>query len=221
MTTDLIDVLERRSVAFSLASRLVSAPDAENLGSARRYLAPLANGAPEELRLAELLPTLGDSALAEFTEVLDANRLLNEADHVRPYGMIREHALADLSGFYTAFGVAPIDAGSGNSMVDHLMVELEFYGSLLVRLATVHRKKEAREIALITDACTQFIADHLSRFLPYLAKSSMIQSCTVYRPIIEAVAGLVRIEAERLGATDAPIDAMTDAMKLEKRYMAQ
>lgn len=77
-------------------------------------------------------------------------------------GNHRAHALADISGFYRAFGLHPNPTRPERP--DHLALELEFHGFLLAKAAAAGRDRERQEICL--DALTKFFARHLLVWLP-------------------------------------------------------
>lgn len=119
----------------------------------------------------------------------------------------REHALADLGGFYRAFGfgLAPDAAELG----DALGAELEFYGLLLVKeaYAAVHGDAEGGDIT--SRAAAAFLDSHLGRWPNAMAQRlRAVDSGTVYLPVAEAACELVAGECERRGVVPAPAPAL-------------
>ena len=55
-------------------------------------------------------------------------------ERVRSHGMGKGNTLADIGGFYQAFGLT-LDRGI-HELPDHIAVELEFYGLLLLKQST-------------------------------------------------------------------------------------
>lgn len=72
--------------------------------------------------------------------------------------------LADLTGFYKAFGVA-----SGDMILDHLAVECEFMALLLLREAYAESSGNKEMHEIVKDAQKKFIRDHLGRALYYFS----------------------------------------------------
>jgi len=72
--------------------------------------------------------------------------------------------LADIAGFYRAFGFAPA-AGTGEK-ADHLGAELEFVALLLVMRAQAAAAGEAEAAAVTHEALCAYWADHLGEWLP-------------------------------------------------------
>ena len=77
--------------------------------------------------------------------------------------------LADIAGFYSAFGMEL--TGQGNERPDHVTVECEFMSILAAKEAYAMRHEddaEAREI--LKDAQRSFLEEHLARWLPSLLR---------------------------------------------------
>ncbi|MEY6433734.1 molecular chaperone TorD family protein [Thioalkalicoccus limnaeus] len=118
--------------------------------------------------------------------------------HAAAYGSARNLAgpaadLADISGFYQAFGMdLRIDMPE---RPDLLIVQLEFYASLLIReaYARVQGWQDALEIA--TDAARAFLQDHLGRWRGVLGEG--LTRCEARAPLPELAAWLdLLLEAE-------------------------
>jgi TorA maturation chaperone TorD len=103
--------------------------------------------------------------------------------------------LADIAGFYRAFGVDV--CGEQPERVDHVALELEFVGLLIHRTVTAP-DDEAYDVTL--HARRSFLNDHISRFAPMffagLAGGDDFHACAA------RLAGrLLAWEAERVGAS--------------------
>jgi nitrate reductase assembly molybdenum cofactor insertion protein NarJ len=72
--------------------------------------------------------------------------------------------LADLLGFYTAFGFRP-SAGTGEK-ADHLLCELEFAAMLLVALSRAAAAGDAEREAIVRRGLAAFTEDHVDEWLP-------------------------------------------------------
>lgn len=85
---------------------------------------------------------------------------VNEAAYIR---RDKGALLADISGFYRAFG---LDLASGTGeRVDHLRCELEFVAMLLFLMAQARDRGEAEHERVTVDAMRRFAADHLGEWL--------------------------------------------------------
>ncbi len=75
----------------------------------------------------------------------------------------REHELADLNGFYTAFGFTL--AADDPDLPDHLAVELEFLSLLLVKEAWALAQREGEAATITGDALRAFLEAHPGRWV--------------------------------------------------------
>lgn len=74
--------------------------------------------------------------------------------------------LADIRGFYEAFGVRP---RRGGERPDHVACQLEFLSLLALKEAIAIARGEGDHQAVSAEAERRFLADHLGRWLPALA----------------------------------------------------
>lgn len=134
----------------------------------------VAAGAPEPAGLAASLRSAAAAARLDGVEAWAAEhqRLfacnvacpINEAGYVR---RDKGHILADVAGFYRAFGVALRD--DTGERLDHLVAELEFMAALLVMLARAEAEGLEVHAATTRAALRAFGADHLGEWLPGFA----------------------------------------------------
>ncbi len=75
--------------------------------------------------------------------------------------------LADLAGFYRAFGLEI--AVDENGRPDHITAECEFMSALCSKEALAHAEENETNIEICLDAERTFLRDHLARWLPALA----------------------------------------------------
>lgn len=215
MTDVTVDTLERRALAFCLAARLTAWPDDETWRSARALAEGLADGDPDELRLATLVDGLADEAReGEYVALFERGPQrvpIHETEYGRMRGMSKGNELADLAGFYTAFGMDRADSSAARQMHDHLAVELEFYGTLLARQAALAERGEAEGVAVVADARRKFLADHLGRLAPAVAEQPAVAASPSWGPVFDAARRLVLDECARAQVTPAPLDFVAGA----------
>ncbi len=109
----------------------------------------------------------------------------------------RPAELADINGFYSAFGLAPSSAEP--DLPDHLCSELEFYSLLLMKLAYASERGWRQRRRVAARAAKKFLEDHLGRWIGALA--AQLRSCgaaSPYRELAECLEGLVAAEVKRL-----------------------
>ncbi|MEX2547629.1 MAG: molecular chaperone TorD family protein [Chloroflexota bacterium] len=153
---------------------------------------PDAPGAHERLDLSGLRGSLGrldvpvdDSAWRTLRG--NAHRLARAAEHRAIFGHVVAHGcppyeteygrthvfgqsqvLADIRGFYEAFGVRP---RRGGERPDHVACELEFLALLSLKEAIALAQNDEERQAVCRAAAAHFIEDHVGRWLPALAGS--------------------------------------------------
>lgn len=76
--------------------------------------------------------------------------------------------LADLAGFYRAFGLEI--AGDKNDRPDHIAAECEFMSALCAKEAYAHAQGDKENANICLDAERTFLRDHLARWLPAFAR---------------------------------------------------
>ncbi len=140
---------------------------------------------------------------------------LYETEYGRMRGLSKGNDLADIVGFYTAFGFA-LGEGQGCEMPDHLAVELEFYGILLHKseLLTASGDTEGQEI--VADARRKFLTDHLGGFVRAISQRPGVPEDPVYGPLLAWCADLVARECAWMQVSPAPLDffAQDDAAEV-------
>lgn len=135
-------------------------------------------------------------------------------DGRRPAG--RPVELADINGFYLAFGVEPAEANP--DMPDHISVELEFLSLMLVKEAYALICGRQAEYRLTRKAARAFVEDHLGRWLPSLCRRLEEEAAApCYRELGALLAAVLAAECRRLGAKPMPTQgpAAIDEMQAE------
>lgn len=204
--------LEARGLSFALGSVLSSYPEddftAQVLaltGSAGVHeldeiLHPVISGGVDELR-------------SEYIELFDRQQghiPLYETEYGPGRSLAKGHELADLAGFYRAFGVDLGGLNASGSVIggvnpsglaelpDHVAVELEFYGYLLLKQAYLRSVGDVEGGEIVADARRKFLTDHLGRFLPTIVEQLGGGHSRTYQEIFRWCCELVRAECQRM-----------------------
>lgn len=206
--TETVDFLERRALAFCLAGRLTAWPDAALARDAGALAEGLRDGDALERRLAELARAADqqgmESAYIELFENGPRRSPIHETEYGRMRGLSKGNDLADVEGFYLAFGLTRLECSE--AMADHLGVELEFYGTLLAKLAAAHERTDAEGVHVMEDARSKFLEQHLGRFASAVAVQPAVSAHPHYGPLLAVAAGLVETECARLELKPQPLD---------------
>jgi putative dimethyl sulfoxide reductase chaperone len=134
----------------------------------------LLNNAIEEI---DLSPPLIDntgwdlaSLQAEHRRVFGlTGSLCYETEYGLPHEFRQSQELADISGFYQAFGFRL--GGKVRERLDHLIVELEFMYLLCLKEALAHSEQNSNRAEISSAAQRGFITDHLGCWIPLFSKA--------------------------------------------------
>jgi len=195
---------------FRLASALASRPDGDGrrrLGEALDALGPVGRG-PEAATLLAAARALeshvGDELESAWVDRFDrdvAANPLHETGYERARGFAVDEQLADVAGFYRAFGVEPV----GVERLDHLAVELEFYAWLLSQQEFLDRAGDEEGSEIVTDGRRKFLAAHLAP-LALAAAARPGVAAGPFAAGFAAIAELVAAECARLGVDAEPLE---------------
>ncbi len=132
-----------------------------------------------------------------------AGSLCYETEYGLPHEYRQSQELADLNGFYRAFGFST--GGAVRERPDHVAVELEFMYVLNLKEALAGKDHGPEQRALCRDAQKKFLADHLGRWIDLFARSVALQGQPPYPMVTRSAADFVRMDAKRLGADLSPL----------------
>jgi TorA maturation chaperone TorD len=209
-------------------------PDSRRLAAeAAVLLRDEAAAEPAPLGFGELPPD--DLDLGPLLAELDRTRPKQTAEYDRVFGLIpareclpyeteyhataepffRAQQLADVAGFYRAFGLEP--ARDVPERPDHLALELEFMAFLLMkkRLASAAAggdNEGAERARVCAEAEAAFIRDHLAWWVPSFAAGLRRKASQgFYAALGRVLAALMPLERRRLGVPPprVPLQAMS------------
>jgi putative dimethyl sulfoxide reductase chaperone len=189
---------------------------------------PLVQEITAELDFAPAFPTLAPLPLEDlqqaYRRVFGATgSLCYETEYGLPHEYRQAQELADINGFYRAFGFAL--GGQARERPDHIAAELEFM--YILALKEAHALAAAQEAAaaprapglpwtrehaqLCVDAQAKFLGEHLGvwaeLFAQSVATNTSVQRSVqdeLYRDLARFTAAFVHADAGRLGVTVAP-----------------
>ncbi len=114
--------------------------------------------------------------------------------------------LADVAGFFEAFGVGP--AAAQPDMEDHVGAELEFMSALALKEAYALGEGESEAAEITRGAEVLFLTDHLGRWAEAFA--TQVEAATplpFYTAAASLLAAWITAEVEALGATPSRVGA--------------
>jgi DMSO reductase family type II enzyme chaperone len=105
--------------------------------------------------------------------------------------------LADISGFYRAFGVGVSDHAADRP--DHLALELEFLSLLCQKEAHALAREQTENAQICCEAQTKFLSDHLGCWAELFAKSLVTETrMEFYSVLAELLDEFIGFEKRRL-----------------------
>ncbi|MBP8000795.1 MAG: molecular chaperone TorD family protein [Chloroflexi bacterium] len=124
--------------------------------------------------------------------------LCYETEYGLPHEYQQSQQMADVAGFYRAFGFALGQAV--RERPDHVAVELEFMHVLALKEAYAWQAGQPEHVAICVDAQQKFLQDHLGRWFDLFTQGVTHNAPdSVYALAAQLAAVFVRADAERLG----------------------
>lgn len=114
-----------------------------------------------------------------------------ETDYTSSHAFMQARDLADVSGFYRAFGYKP---PPGGERVDHVAPELEFLYALAHQEAALQRTGDTEGAGICRDATMKFLESHTGRFLGRFEEAL---SASGAHPFFVEMARLARLVVDR------------------------
>jgi DMSO reductase family type II enzyme chaperone len=173
--------------------------------------APLVEPALAALELSgdglPVVPISLDVLQAEHRHVFGlTGSLCYETEYGLPHEFRQSQELADIAGFYRAFGFK--NGGAIRERPDYLSTELEFMHTLTLKEAAAREAGQAEHVEICVDAQRKFLRDHLAHWLPLFGKR-LEQAAVdgVYGKLTRLATAFVAAEADRLDARPEPFHA--------------
>jgi nitrate reductase assembly molybdenum cofactor insertion protein NarJ len=204
-----MSVLRDRAREFALASALAAYPDDE-LVETLRQLSPSLDAHPHAGRFVHALAEDGglDELRSSYVDLFDrgpARISLYETEYGRMRGLSKGNDLADISGFYRAFGLAPNESDT-HEMLDHIAVELEFYAILLAKQDYLSDEGDVEGTEIVEDARRKFLEAHLGPLAIAVAARFPSPERPPHGDILVWCGELVAEECEALAVKPIPLD---------------
>ena len=198
-----------RSAAYRLLSQALVYPTADAACKTLDEDLPLAESVADALPV-EVGNALGEMASAlrgaerhemevaygaALSHVHSADCSAFESDYLEGDLWRRAHQLADIAGFYRAFGVS-----HPSERPDHVAVELEFLHLVSCKLAWALGSEQGEHAEVCAAAEDRFLTDHVLRWMPgFAARLARTASAGPLRSVARMLAALLRAQSERVG----------------------
>jgi len=198
-----------RSAVYRLLSQAFAYPTADGIGQLREEDLPLAVAAggplPEDVRdgLEDTASAFGEISLegleeafrGVFSHVHSTDCPSYETDYTAREIWRQTRELADLGGFYRAFGMEELA-----ERPDHVTVELEFLHLVTYKAAWALVRGEVEHAGICLDAEGRFLRDHVLKWVPgFAARVEAVAGAGPFAAAARLARAFLRAEAERLG----------------------
>ena len=231
-TVGILDAAEEalaRSAAYRLLSQALAYPTGTSVAQLLEEDLALAEW------LAELMPAPVQAALEGTGEALRAARPGSleaaysgafshghsadcsafENDYAEGDVWRRSHQLADIAGFYRAFGVT-----HPSERPDHVAVELEFLHLVSCKVAWALASGDTEHAEISSKAEERFLEGHALRWMPgFSARLSRMQEAGPYRAVAGLLTAVLEVESARIG-TRPETSGMSSGPKQEPEEIA-
>ena len=161
-----------------------------------------------EGRLSALTPrALAAEHVALFSHGREGQGLPYEADFTAVSVFQKSQEMADVAGFYRAFGLA---WENGQERPDHLSLEAEFMYFLALKEAYALSQDRPDDAAICRDAQRSFLRDHPGRWLPAFRRALESEApASPYATLARFAEAYVRADCRLLRARPRPVRART------------
>jgi nitrate reductase assembly molybdenum cofactor insertion protein NarJ len=194
-----------------LLSTLTAYPDDAFPESVRTLLEDPGVGVPGSLRT-QLEALLGDfhrldDLRSEYLDLFEREGPKNpvyETEYARDRVLGKSQELADLAGFYKAFGLE-LGQGDRREMADHVSVELEFYAVLLAKSELLEARHDDEGVRVVAGARRRFLEAHLGRFAGAIVERPGVAASPFYSAVFAWCRDRMAAECRRTGAAPEPV----------------
>jgi len=107
-----------------------------------------------------------DDIKSEYLAIFDVGRAIApyETEYMREKVSRKAFELADIAGFYSAFGFSVNDDNKNKEALDHMAVELEFMALLEWKEQYAKEKGQVENAEIVRDAKIKFLKEHLAKW---------------------------------------------------------
>jgi len=201
----------RRAVSYSLLAHCFAYPDEQQVAAlqeAAAAAAPFVEGSPVGELIALAVAATSEDLEAEFVRLFALSSSPDcptfETAYYAAETVLQTNRMADIAGFYRAFGV---DSGTAGLRPDEICVELEFMGYLARKELYAREHLGAPRVGQVVKAERMFLSDHLGTWGTTFGRrvSARAGLCAFYREAGFALSSWVVAECNRTGAKPAAI----------------
>ncbi len=107
-----------------------------------------------------------DDIQSEYLSIFDVGRKISpyETEYMTEKLSRKPFELADIAGFYTAFGLSVTEGMRNKEALDHISIELEFMAILAWKELCALENGQGENVEIVKDAKLKFFQEHLAKW---------------------------------------------------------
>ncbi len=107
-----------------------------------------------------------DDIKSEYLNIFDVGRKISpyETEYMTEKLSRKPFELADIAGFYTAFGLSVTEGMRNKEALDHISIELEFMAILAWKELCALENGQKENVEIVKDAKLKFFQEHLAKW---------------------------------------------------------
>ncbi len=159
-----------------------------------------------------------DDIRSDYINIFDRAKSANslyETEYGKERVMAKTNELADLAGFYQAFGLKNDSDEVIHEMEDHVSVELEFYAYLYRKQVFLELNKIDEGVEIVLDGRKKFLNEHLGRFVKSISQRPGVTENDFFSKVFNWIDSLVDNECSELGVTPEIVEWISSQVEPE------
>jgi TorA maturation chaperone TorD len=149
-----------------------------------------------------------DDIKYDYMSVFDTGRKISpyETEYMTEKVSRKPFELADIGGFYKAFGFGVAEDGRTKESLDHISIELEFMAILTWKHEYANNNNQKQNLKIVHDARMAFVRDHLAKWgFFYCQQISRLTGYEFYKRLAELYKLLLTLECHRYSIDESLI----------------
>ncbi len=143
-----------------------------------------------------------DEVKSEYLSIFDLGRAIApyETEHIQEKVSRKPFELADIAGFYSAFGFSLDEDKEHKEVFDHISVELEFMAIITFKEGYAIELKLVDEAMIVRDARLKFFNEHLAKWgVTYCRLILELENHEYFKKLAYILQFVLNLECEKYG----------------------
>ncbi len=143
-----------------------------------------------------------DDVKSEYLSIFDIGREISpyETEYMKEKVSRKPFELADIAGFYSAFGFHLDEDRNNKEALDHISVELEFMAILEWKEAYSRLERQQEHTRIVRDARIKFFKEHLATWgFFFCSQVQALEGDGFYQRLAKLLESVLKLDCERFG----------------------